>query len=465
MNLTKKYNLTDLLEVSWVKAPFIYILSLAFLITRIPLLNLGYGKDPDAWRVAVSALYLKNYHIYQTSRFPGYPLSEFVNSIVIQYGWVVTNSITMMLSLASVITFGKILDIIEIEKRGLLTVTYAFMPILWINSTNTMDYMWGLTLLIISWYFSLKKNYLLSSILMGLAISSRINLILFLLPFTYLVWKETRNIRKVIYFNLGASIIPIIMFSPLWIKYGLGLITYVQENFTLISYIEQVGYYIYSGFGLLPIIIFLMGLLISAKKLIMQILNGNEEIIFLLLTIVPTLILYLKAPYATEYLIPVLPFGLILVGKLYSSRLFSLLCILLLLNSVVNVGFISIDDNGKPEFKIIDEGDIKKDIDERIHRMQYSEQIRSSKINHSVVVAYYYLPNIQYLNLNSGKNYTKKGYLDIDNDVEYIYSLNREEFEEFKKEGYTIYYVKRWEREADYNIKGLGGVPIETRFV
>ena len=465
MNLTKKYNLTDLLEVSWVKAPFSYILSLAFLMTRIPLLNLGYGKDPDAWRVAVSALYLKHYHIYQTSRFPGYPLSEFVNSIVIQYGWVVTNSITMMLSLASVITFGKILDIIEIEKRGLLTVTYAFMPILWINSTNTMDYMWGLTLLIISWYFSLKKNYLLSSILMGLAISSRINLVLFLLPFTYLVWKETRNIREVIYFNLGASIIPIIMFSPLWTKYGLGLITYVQENFTLISYIEQVGYYIYSGFGLLPIIIFLMGLLISAKKLIMQVLNGNEEIIFLLLTIVPTLILYLKAPYATEYLIPVLPFGLILVGKLYSSRLFSLLCILLLLTSVVNVGFISIDDNGKPEFKIIDEGDIKKDIDERIHRMQYSEQIRSSKINHSVVVAYYYLPNIQYLNLNSGKNYTKKGYLDIDNDVEYLYSLNMEEFEEFKKEGYTIYYVKRWEREAGYDIKGLGGVPIETRFV
>jgi hypothetical protein len=300
---------------------------------------------------------------------------------------------------------------------------------------------------------------------MGLAISSRINLVIFLLPFTYLAWKETRNIKKVIYFNLGAGIIPIIMFGPLWIKYGLRLITYVQVNFTLISYIEQVGYYIYSGFGLLPIIIFLIGLLISAKKLIIQVLNGNEEIIFLLLTIVPTLILYLKAPYAAEYLIPVLPFGLILVGKLYNSKLFSLLCILLLLSSVVNVCSISIDDNGKPEFKIIDEGAIKKNIDERIHRMQYSEQIRSSKINHSIVVAYYYLPFIQYLNLNSGKNYTKKGYLDIDNDVEYLNSLNMEEFEEFKKKGYTIYYVKRWEREAGYDIKGLGGVPIETRFV
>jgi hypothetical protein len=465
MNLTKKYNLTDLLEVNWVESPFIYKLSLAFLITRIPLLNLGYGKDPDAWRVAISALYLKNYHIYQTSRSPGYPLTEFVNSIVIQYGWVATNSITMLLSLASVIIFGKILDIIKIEKKGLLTVTYAFMPILWINSTNTMDYMWGLTLLLISWYFSLKKRYLLSSIPMGLAISSRINLILFLLPLTYLVWEETRNIKKVIYFNLGAGIISIIMFSPLLIKYGLGFITYVQANFTLISYIEQAGYHVYAGFGPLPIIIFLMGMLISAKKLIVQVLNGNEEIIFLILAIVPTLILYLKAPYEAEYLIPVIPFGLILVGKLYSSRLFSLLCILLLLNSVVSVCFVSIDDNGKPEFKIIDEGAIRKNIDERIHIMQYSEQIRSSKINHSVVVAYYYLPSIRYLNLNSGKNFAKKGDFDIDNDVEYLFSLNKEEFEEFKKEGYTIYYVKRWEREAGYDIKGLGGVPIETRFV
>jgi len=85
MNYTKKFNFNDLVEIYWTKSPFVYILFLTFLATRVPLLNLGYGKDPDAWRTAVSSYLLKNYNIYHTSRLPGYPLPEFVNSLYINY--------------------------------------------------------------------------------------------------------------------------------------------------------------------------------------------------------------------------------------------------------------------------------------------------------------------------------------------------------------------------------------------
>lgn len=476
MNFTKKFNFNNLLDIDWTKPPFIYILFLTFLATRIPLLNLGYGYDGDAWRVAVSAYVLKNYNIYHTSRFPGYPLPEFVNSVYINYGWIATNSVTMILSFLSVFFFAKIITYLKVKNKGMLTITYAFMPILWINSTNTMDYMWGLSLLIISWYLLIKEHYLLSGAIMGLAISCRCTLVMFLLPINYLMWENTKNIKEIIRFNLVAGIISATIYAPLWTKYGLGFLTYASANFTFIHYIETLGYNVYSGFGILPIITCLVGFFFSAKKLIVKVINKDKYIIFLLLSIVPTIVLYFKVPYEAGYLIPAIPFGLILIEKLYNNKLFVLLCIFLLVNSIITVGAISIDNNGNPKFKTIDEGMIQQDVNNRIHAMQYSEQIKNAKINHSAVVVRGYVPNIHYLSLKSG-NYTKEGRLDIENDVHtenfvdpdkdvgYFYELNFEEFKELQKKGYAIYYTKVAERKADYDMKFFGGIPIETVFI
>lgn len=469
MNYTKKFNFNDLVEIDWTKSPFVYILFLTFLATRVPLLNLGYGKDPDAWRTAVSSYLLKNYNIYHTSRLPGYPLPEFVNSLYINYGWIATNSVTMILSFLSVFFFAKIITYLKVKNKGILTITYAFMPILWINSTNTMDYMWGLSLLIISCYLLIKEQYLLSGVMMGLAISCRVPFVVFLLPINYLMWENTKNIKEIIRLDLVAGIVSTAIYAPIWTEFGLGFLTYVSTSFTFIRYIETFGYLVYSGFGVLPIIICLIGFFFSAKKLVTQVINKDKYTIFLLLSIVPTIALYIKVPYEAEYLIPAIPFGLILVEKLYSSKLFALLCIFLLLNSIITVGAVSIDNNMDLKFKIIDEGMIKKDYDDRIYQMQYSEQIRNAKINHSAVIIYTYLPVVQYLNLKSGKNYTKGGYFDTEKDVGYFYLPSFEELKELQKKGYTIYYggtiEKRIESQIGYDMKLFGGLPIETVFI
>ena len=168
--LINRINVGRFLDLDWTKKPYIFLLTLLFVISRAPLLNLGFGSDPDAWRVADSALDLHYFSTYHPSRFPWYPLYEFFNSLIINYGWLATNVATMIISLISVIVFAKILNELNIKNKGLLVITYAFLPILWINSASTMDYVWALTFILFTWFFIIKKQYLLTGFMMGLAI-------------------------------------------------------------------------------------------------------------------------------------------------------------------------------------------------------------------------------------------------------------------------------------------------------
>ncbi|TAK68758.1 MAG: hypothetical protein EPO22_02190, partial [Dehalococcoidia bacterium] len=51
-------------------------LAVAYVASRAPFINIGYGTDPDAWRVALAGYWLREHHEYYPSRLPGYPLPE-----------------------------------------------------------------------------------------------------------------------------------------------------------------------------------------------------------------------------------------------------------------------------------------------------------------------------------------------------------------------------------------------------
>ena len=62
------------------------LLALAYVVSRAPFISIGYGTDPDAWRVALSGLWLWDHHEFYPSRLPGYPVPEFASAAVIKGG-------------------------------------------------------------------------------------------------------------------------------------------------------------------------------------------------------------------------------------------------------------------------------------------------------------------------------------------------------------------------------------------
>jgi hypothetical protein len=57
-------------------------LAILFVVSRAPFLGIGYGTDPDAWRVALTGYWLWEHHEYFPSRLPGYPPPELASALV-----------------------------------------------------------------------------------------------------------------------------------------------------------------------------------------------------------------------------------------------------------------------------------------------------------------------------------------------------------------------------------------------
>lgn len=426
------------LDLDWTKKHYILILGFLFILSRIPFLNLGFGADPDAWRIAGSAFDLSYFHIYHPSRFPGYPLPEYFNSLVIHYGWLATNAATMVVSLISVIVFAKILNELNVKNKGLLVITYAFLPILWINSTVTMDYMWALAFILLTWFFILKKQYVIAGLMMGLAVGSRITSAILILPFLYLILVENEEIKKIIYFLTITCASALILFMPLYLQYGLNFISYYPTQ-TGISF---VWYYMTSYFGILAIFLGLIVFISSSKNLLKNVLKKDELTIFLLSSIFLVVFLYIGAPYEMSYIIPAIPFGLVLLSKISKKKLFGILCIFLLLNSFVSIGLSSdlspVIGNGA----VISDAEVRADMTGDIDEI-------TSNINNSIIISGEYFPIMSYIYEKSQNNsqligFSKNDYgmrWNHEKNVGYIYMAPLNKIEQWQKKGYKIYYM------------------------
>ena len=426
------------LDLDWTRTPYLFILGFLFILSRIPLLNLGFGSDPDAWRIANSAFDLHYFGIYHPSRFPGYPLPEFFNSLIINYGWLATNAATMILSLISVYIFARILKELNIKNKGILVVTYAFLPILWINSAITMDYMWALSFILLTWFFIIRKQYALAGLMMGLAIGSRITSVILILPFIYLISVENKEIKKIIYFFVTTCATALFLFLPLYLRYGLNFVSYypTQTGMSFIWY--DMAYY----FGILAVLFGLILFILSFKKLFENVIKKDEITIFSLFSIFLVVFLYIWAPYDVSYLIPAIPFGLLLVNEISKKNLCGILCVFLLLNSFIYVGLSS------DLSVVIGKGAVISDYGFRTELMNNLDEI-TANINNSIIISAEYFPIMCYMYEKSQKNkqiigfgkHDYKMHWNPEKNVGYIYIARLNEIECWQKEGYNIYYI------------------------
>lgn len=437
--MSKMSCMGNLLDLDWTKSPYILILILSFIISRIPFLNLGFGTDPDAWRIAISAFNLNYFHIYTTSRFPGYPVPEYFNSLIINYGWLATNTATMVISLISVIVFAKILKELKIKNKGLLVITYAFLPIVWINSINTMDYMWAMSFIMLTWFFIIKKQYAFAGLMMGLAVGSRITSGILILPFIYLILIENeKKTKEIAYFICSIIISVIILFLPLFIQYGAGFLSYYPTVVSTGKILEDLN-----QLGLLALLFGTLIFLVSAKKLIKNI-QTDKITVFLIFTVGLVSVIYMGAPYEVGYLIPAIPFGLILLNNISKRKLFVIFCALLLLNSFISFGLLY-------GANVVEEGVLIKDADIRSKLTDVVGQISTSNINNSIVISAEYFPIICYLYEKSQKKPQIIEMDKIENDykmhwntekkVGYVYVAPQNKIDYWQKKGYKIYYM------------------------
>jgi len=121
------------------------------------------------------------------------------------------------------------------------------------------------------------------------------------------------------------GLVCLLVYSPVFLTYGLSFWQYVPDNTPFYIW----GYRTVSellGFPALLILIFGVFIFKKPKE------RPNTQV--LLLIVVIYALLFLKLPAETAYLIPLIPFGLILLDKIFPRKLFILFCLFFILNGI-----------------------------------------------------------------------------------------------------------------------------------
>jgi hypothetical protein len=430
------------------------ILSFCYLVLRLPYLDHGYGTDPDAWRVALTAHHLLETGEYFPSRLPGNPLHELITTLLIPGGWVTTNFVTALASLAGVYVFGRIVNRLQLPTPGLLTIAFAFTPLLYINSISTMDYMWTLTLILAAYYCVLNRLPLLAGVCIGLAIGLRLQSLILLPAFAFLFWRQGW-LRDVWPFGFAAAGVAALAFSPVLAVYGLDFLNFYDASVGYQSVLSLLGK---ESLGVIGSLGVLAGAALSFRRLrqLPRDALKDPHLAFWLVLIALYFFSFFRLPHEIAYLIPVFPFGFLIMGRYFRHK-----ALLWAVAAIFFAGFVDITTPGvglsreSLQGASIGRGLILSNGDTMEGQREFVEDIMSADVpDHSVVIAGFIFPQLAVRERdNLHLRIIERDYgaismlsdrgeaVDEERDIRYVWLLTYDTFTALRTQGYNVYQV------------------------
>ena len=321
--------------------PFITLFLIVF-ISRIPFLSAGYGIEEDSWGIALAAFHTKLTGIYEPSRLPGHPVQELIYSALWGTGPIVFNGLCALFSAIGVVFFALILKHLSFKHFFIAALAFAFVPVYYISSTYTIDFVWSQAFILISLYYLLKNKLIVCGIFLGLAIGCRITSGAMLLPFMIIIWQngnQKQNIILLLKIAVPLALVATIAYAPLLHQFGLSFFMYYDQfpypPPSKVFYKMTIGPF--GVLGILAIGLAMFVIVVKGKNLN----NGNNFKINLdkkiITASIAVLILYtisyFRLPQKSGYMIAVIPFVILLFGHYLNSRNFKILCIAFIVSS------------------------------------------------------------------------------------------------------------------------------------
>lgn len=311
-------------------------LALAFLLTRIPLLGGGYGADTDAYRVVLSGLHLWEEGEYLPSRLPGFPLHDGLTALLLWGGPWLTNLSTALVALGGVLVFARLAQVLGVPAPGLTVLGFAFTPYLAVTSTATYDYHFALTLVLACYLAAVRRRPILAGVLLGIAAGFRITSLVFLVPLALLLVAERRP-RDLVPAVLAALAVAAVCLLPVAIPYRLRLLTFADSRVSPDGVIRVTGQWALGAAGSLAVVVALIASWRRVAALPAR-LNREPHIGVWLLAVAVWTAAFLRLPVDLGYLVPLYPFGFLLLAVTLSRRMF-----VAVLAAIAIAGFVDLD--------------------------------------------------------------------------------------------------------------------------
>ncbi len=296
----------------------IILLLTVVLLTRIPFIENGYGAEEDSWGLVLNARSMDLSGTYTYSRLPGHPIQEGVLWLMPYAGAFVFNLWSVFFSLVCVLFFILILKHYKLPFM-LPALALAMLPVFYIQSVSSIDYLWALAFILAAWYALLRNKFLISGLLLGLAFGCRITSALYVLPMLIIIWSgsgEKRLSRSLILMS-AAGFTALLTYIPALTEYGTGIFSTYRLPYPPLAKVLYKGSIGVAG---------LTGMVALMWALIFIIKNRKQKVtaetsllprhhgLAMIVAILLTLALYIRLPEKSAFLIPALPFLLLLIS-------------------------------------------------------------------------------------------------------------------------------------------------------
>lgn len=363
------------------------ILLLAFCI-YLPFIFLGYGSDYDSHNVVWAGKNFAETLDYVPSRVPGFPIYELITFIFnIIGGSILTNLASLGMSLLILSNFMRISKANQVPNYRLLTLIFMLHPYYLVNSTCTMDYLFAFGFAFLGLVKFNQRKFFAAGVLMALGIGSRLTTGLVAAVFyfwAFFTQKEDRG--KIILAGVVTTICTLLFYVPS-IDFAEWDFSYISPSVGTAVYwtpILRIGRWVYKTiyFWSPPVIIILAwGILRLLTKRAKWPLLENRSLPWASIAMIFVIqAFYMYIPTEPAYMIPTIPFWMILMGIAFADKkkVLYILLALVILSNFVSFNVARPDKvnqaTGAQYGLWIEPGHLVKDVTKRIEYLKCGNQ-------------------------------------------------------------------------------------------
>jgi len=448
---------------------FVVVVILVF-VTRLPFVDAGYGYEADSWRVANAAKDIAQTGQYTASRPPGYPVQEIICSLIVGGGAIALNSASAFLCAIAAGFFVLLVKALGFRNYFLAALALAFTPILYVCSVSSKDYPWALAFIMASMYFVVRRKPLIAGVLLGLGIGCRLSSVL-VYPVLFLMLLKDGgikgNLKDILKFTSGTLLLGLLSYVPVVLRYGFGYFEipsiYLEKlpDADVIIHGATVGVWGRIGFWaiLLAIALVIIRLIVTRLNIPGPATGRRYDTIAWIVAVCLYFAVFTRLPHQSGYLIPAIPFVILLLLR-YLGRRMMIIIGLLLIISPFFCTIIPESENAKSQssknlvhFSFIGKqyaldwrGAILRDHAVRIERLKFLNNVMTSVDRldkKSVVVSGSWGPQLRFLLRDDPQGMAK-----------YVYLLNEAEIRGYLDDGYSIWYLPG-QLQLNRNVHGI----------
>lgn len=447
----------------------LWICSLLIFISRLPFLFEGYGAEEDAWALRLVAERIATTGHYEVSRLPGHPVQELAYSLMWNSGAFFYNLLTALISTAGIHAFMLILKRNGIRHATRAGIAFAFTPIVFIHSTDAMDYMWATAFIMFATLAISHQRYLYAGFLLGIACGCRITSGAMIIPLSLLVYSAETSGSKWTAINRfvgGTLICSALVFIPVMAEYGTGFFTF-YEHFPIPGWIKNTYKGTIGVWGLPGFLAVSTAMLIAALRpdhqtnvTGLRIKKHTLDTICIIACVLYA-IAFIRLPLKSAFLIPILPFLLAWLAIRLSKRSFLALTASLVLSCFTFGINLAEDDRGSSvsslawTFEISGQrialdplaGMVIADNSKRSQRIRYADRVMDSMSmvrQPTVLITGWWQAHLMVLERERR----------LPNSVVIRHYCSEAELISWIKKGYTVYFLDKQDSYNDLRFRG-----------